>query len=159
MRIGTYCLQKYFCLENLMQYFCFSYLIVYTTMASQTDVSFIPDTPNGPLDEYRKRAKFNWKHLRLIFEDAKLLKLKYSAWDKIEANPLFAKPKHTLSADEQKYRVALQMNEMRSLNLLPPEIEKLSHNEKVCWNVCICLLIHDIHLNKLISDSIFNVYQ
>lgn len=102
-------------------------------MATEPDTAFIPDTPNGPLDEYRKRAKFNWKHLRLIFEDGNLLKLKYMAWRKIDANPLFSKPRQTLSADEQKRRAAIQMNEINALNLAPPEIEKYSYRNRVCF--------------------------
>lgn len=98
-------------------------------MASET--AFIPDTPIGPLDEYRKRAKFNWKQLRLIFEDAAMLKLKYMAWNRIDANPIFSKPRHTLSADEQKHRAAVQMNEIHKLDLAPPEIEKLSYRNRV----------------------------
>lgn len=100
-------------------------------MTSVKDTSFIPDMPSGPLDEYRKRAKFDWKQLRLVFEDENLLRLKYKTWNKIESDPLFAKPRHTLSADEQKYRAAMQMNATNLLKLAPPDVEKMSHRQKV----------------------------
>lgn len=102
-------------------------------MASAKDTSFIPDMPTGPLDEYRKRAKFDWKQLRLIFEDENLLRLKYKTWNKIEADPLFAKPKQTLSADEQKYRAAMQMNATNLLKLAPPDVDKMNHRQKVVF--------------------------
>lgn len=105
-------------------------------MAIIKDTSFIPDMPTGPLDEYRKRAKFDWKQLRLIFEDENLLRLKYKTWNKIESDPLFAKPKHTLSSDEQKYRAALQMNATNLLKLAPPDVEKMSHRLKVICLHC-----------------------
>lgn len=101
-------------------------------MANAKDTSFIPDMPIGPLDEYRKRAKFDWKELRLIFEDENLLRLKYKTWNKMEADPLFAKPKQTLSADQQKYRAAMQMNATNLLKLAPPNVEQMNHREKVC---------------------------
>lgn len=101
-------------------------------MASAKDTSFIPDMPIGPLDEYRKRAKFDWKQLRLIFEEESFLRIKYKTWDKIEADPLFAKPKETLSADQQKYRAAMQMNATNLLKLAPPNVEQMSHRQKVC---------------------------
>lgn len=101
-------------------------------MASVKDTSFIPDMPIGPLDEYRKRAKFDWKELRLIFENENLLRLKYKTWNKMEADPLFAKPKQTLSADQQKYRAAMQMNATNLLSLAPPNVEQMNHSEKVC---------------------------
>lgn len=100
-------------------------------MAVKKDTSFIPDMPTGPLDEYRKRAKFDWKQLRLIFEDESLLRLKYKTWNKIEADPLFAKPRQTPSADEQKYRAAMQMNATNLLKLAPPDVGKMSHRQKV----------------------------
>lgn len=100
-------------------------------MTASPDTSFIPDLPSGPLDVYRKRAKFNWKHLRLIFEEEKLLRLKYNAWNIFESNPLFAKPKQTLIVDEQKHRAAIQMKAINALKLTPPNIDKLSHQEKV----------------------------
>lgn len=100
-------------------------------MTASPNTSFIPDLPSGPLDVYRRKAKFNWKHLRLIFEDEKLLRLKYDAWNTFESDPLFAKSKQTLTADEQKRRAAIQMNAMHKLRLGPPNIDKLSHKEKV----------------------------
>lgn len=45
-------------------------------MSLTVDTSFIPDLPKGPLDTYRSRAKFDWKKLRLIFEDSNSLKIK-----------------------------------------------------------------------------------
>lgn len=103
-------------------------------MASVKDTSFIPNMPNGPLDEYRKRAKFDWKDLRLIFEDENLLRLKYKTWNKMENDPLFAKPKQTPSADEQKYRAAMQMNATNLLKLAPPDVEKMTHRQKVWFS-------------------------
>lgn len=100
-------------------------------MSSVPDMSFIPDVPNGPLDEYRKRTKFEWKKLRYFFEGGELLKLKYMTWDKIESNPLFAKPKQTLPADEQKRIAAIQMNAINDLNLAPPEIENMTYRDRV----------------------------
>lgn len=101
-------------------------------MVATKDMGFIPDMPTGPLDEYRKRAKFNWKALRLIFEEESLLRLKYQTWDKIEADPLFAKPRHTPSADEQKRRAALQMNAMAHLKMTAPDVENMTHRQRVC---------------------------
>lgn len=43
------------------------------------DTSFIPDLPTGGgLAVYRKRANFDWKRLRLIFETEQALRIKVS---------------------------------------------------------------------------------
>jgi len=44
------------------------------------DTSFIPDLPRGPLDTYRNRANFDWKKLRLVFEDENSLRIKVSVF-------------------------------------------------------------------------------
>lgn len=43
---------------------------------SAVDTSFLEDLPKGPLDLYRKQARFNWKRLKLVFEDPEYLKIK-----------------------------------------------------------------------------------
>lgn len=40
------------------------------------NTNFIQDLPPGPLDAYRKNVTFNWKQMKLFFEDAELLKVK-----------------------------------------------------------------------------------
>lgn len=100
-------------------------------MTKAPDTSFIPNVPNGPLDEYRKQAKFCWKELRYLFENGELLRLKYKAWNLIEEHPLFAKPRQTLPMDEQKRIAALQMNAIHDFNLTPPEIEEFGYVGRV----------------------------
>ncbi|KAM8714913.1 hypothetical protein ACLKA7_002029 [Drosophila subpalustris] len=99
-------------------------------MAS-VDTSFIPDLPvSGPLSVYRKRANFDWKRLRLIFEKEQALRVKYNVWRRLENDPLFAHASRTLPMDEQKRLAAMQVNKMKELNLVPKEIESLSFSAK-----------------------------
>uniref|UniRef100_T1GRS1 Uncharacterized protein n=1 Tax=Megaselia scalaris TaxID=36166 RepID=T1GRS1_MEGSC len=91
-------------------------------MSKSVDTSFIPDLPKaGPLSEYRKRAKFDWKDLKLIFEEEQTLKTKYRVWKLLEEDPLFAKSKTSLPTNELKRLAAMQMNHMAKLNLVPDE--------------------------------------
>lgn len=100
----------------------------------QQDTSFIPDLPSGgPLAEYRKRAKFNWKNLRLIFEDATGLKIKYTVWNRLESDPLFRKPSNTESADQQQRIAAMRMNRFTEYQLLPPELHAQDHKTRVSF--------------------------
>ncbi|CAM6006636.1 unnamed protein product [Sphagnum balticum] len=44
---------------------------------SDTELSQIEDLPKGgPLEAYRKTASFNWKKMKLFFEDLELIKYK-----------------------------------------------------------------------------------
>ncbi|XP_034667882.1 peroxisomal acyl-coenzyme A oxidase 3 [Drosophila subobscura] len=95
------------------------------------DTSFIPDLPTGgPLSVYRKRANFDWKRLRLIFEKEQGLRIKYKVWKRLESDPLFAHASRTLPMDEQKRLCAMQVNRMKQLDLVPKEIESLSFSAK-----------------------------
>jgi hypothetical protein len=43
---------------------------------SGSEEPLLKDFPPGPLDEYRKQASFDWKKLKLYFEDEELLRFK-----------------------------------------------------------------------------------
>ncbi|CAO1355326.1 unnamed protein product [Diamesa hyperborea] len=83
---------------------------------------FIPDMPQGPLDEYRKRAKFDWKKLRVYIEGEDNLKVKYMIWNRLENDPMFKRTLTTLPSDEQKRIAAMQVNRVAEKQFLPAEI-------------------------------------
>ncbi len=44
---------------------------------SQSDMAQLEDMPKGgPLEEYRKMCSFDWKKMKLFFEDLDLIKYK-----------------------------------------------------------------------------------
>lgn len=108
----------------------------------EVDTSFIPDLPKGPLCAYRKRAKFDWKRLKLIFEKEQTVRIKYKVWRTLENDPLFAQSQSTLPIDEQKRICALQMNRMKYLDLAPKEIEEKSFSEKTKYLMSINEALH-----------------
>uniref|UniRef100_A0A1B0AH42 Acyl-coenzyme A oxidase n=1 Tax=Glossina pallidipes TaxID=7398 RepID=A0A1B0AH42_GLOPL len=111
-------------------------------MAQNVDTSFIPDLPKGPLCAYRKRVNFDWKHLRLIFENEQSLRIKYKVWKILEHDPLFSQPISTLPTDEQKRICAMQTNRMKQLDLVPKEIEEKSFCEKTKYLMSINEALH-----------------
>ncbi|KAF2895681.1 hypothetical protein ILUMI_10461, partial [Ignelater luminosus] len=90
------------------------------------DTSFIEDLPAGPLDAYRKKAKFDWKKLKLVFEDVNLLKTKLKVWNTLEKDPIFQRPEKGLSTKDQKRIAALQLQKFRKYNLMPNNLQKES---------------------------------
>ncbi|ALC39976.1 CG17544, partial [Drosophila busckii] len=98
---------------------------------NNVDISFIPDLPaGGPLAVYRKRANFDWKRLRLLFETEQGSRIKYNVWSRLENDPLFAHASRTLPMDEQKRLAAMQVNRMKHLQLVPPEVDALDFSRK-----------------------------
>lgn len=75
------------------------------------DTSFIPDLPSGgPLAVYRKRANFDWKRLRLIFEKEQGLRIKVSGW-------LSLRKRTCWNIFQQSYVTAYQIAELWLMSL------------------------------------------
>ncbi|XP_056411008.1 peroxisomal acyl-coenzyme A oxidase 3 isoform X2 [Hyla sarda] len=54
-----------------------------------TSAEVLPDLPHGPLDEYRRKASFNWKDLAMFLEDEDLIAFKNKIFSTLENDPLF----------------------------------------------------------------------
>uniref|UniRef100_A0A1Y1M5H5 Uncharacterized protein n=1 Tax=Photinus pyralis TaxID=7054 RepID=A0A1Y1M5H5_PHOPY len=84
--------------------------------------SFIQDFPPGDLDFYRKQATFNWKKLKLVFEDPQRIKTKNFLWSLFEKESAFKQNNGEPSIEEQKQIVIRQLLAVRSYNVLPADI-------------------------------------
>lgn len=84
-------------------------------------MAVIPEFPPGPLDRYRKLASFDWKHLKLIVEDEKILQFKMKIWNALENDPLFHHLQYTPNLDEQRRLTIQRMYKIEELDLLPFE--------------------------------------
>ncbi|XP_013777945.1 peroxisomal acyl-coenzyme A oxidase 3-like [Limulus polyphemus] len=63
----------------------------------------LPDFPPGPLHEYRQKASFNWRKMKVLMEGEDMIRVKFKVWKSLEADPLFAHtPTEELS--REKYR-------------------------------------------------------
>jgi acyl-CoA oxidase len=98
------------------------------------DTSFIPDLPSGPLSEYRNRANFDWKKLRIFFEGENALRIKYMVWNRLEKDPLFRHSPVTLPVDEQKKLAAIQVKRVGEHKFLPEELNTADYKRKVWFS-------------------------
>lgn len=98
-------------------------------MAEQ-GTSIIPNLPSGPLDEYRRKASFDWKTLKLVFEDPEMFQLKIKVWETLRTDHLFHHLPVTLSSDEQKRRAALQLVKFHQFRFYNDEIMKKPYKKK-----------------------------
>lgn len=104
------------------------------------DTSMVPDLPSntGPLNEYRKLAKFNWKLLRVYFEGEERLKAKYAIWNRLQTEELFQRTGVTPSVDEQKKLAAMRMKRVIEIGFLPDEIKNAPYQSRVSFNkICV----------------------
>ncbi|KAF5278462.1 hypothetical protein FQA39_LY05951 [Lamprigera yunnana] len=92
---------------------------------SHEDLSYIEDLPSGtPLDHYRKQASFNWKKLKLVFEDSERIKTKLHVW-KILKNDNAFKNNGEYTCAEQIRISAMQLYSLRKHKFLPDNIQSV----------------------------------
>ncbi|PRD29132.1 UNVERIFIED_CONTAM: Peroxisomal acyl-coenzyme A oxidase 3 [Trichonephila clavipes] len=87
-----------------------------------TKVTF-EDFPPGPLDEYRKKASFDWKKMKFALEGEDVAKYQAHIWKRLEADPLF----HRTMTEELKWQEDHHISYKRikrvdSFKLLPEEL-------------------------------------
>ncbi|KAK9729818.1 Acyl-CoA oxidase [Popillia japonica] len=123
------------------------------------DTSFIEDLPRGPLDHYRSQANFDWKKLKLVFEEPDFLKVKLNVWRTLEKDPLFQRPAITPTTDEQKRITALQFHQYCKYNFLPPDAQNLPYKRKTKYmmtvNEAIAVCFPDVSVKYAIGVSLF----
>ncbi|KPJ19117.1 Peroxisomal acyl-coenzyme A oxidase 3 [Papilio machaon] len=78
-----------------------------------------PDLPAGPLDVYRKKATFDWRRMKLVYDNLETLKLKNDIWNFMRENPLFRHREATPSLDEQRHITTKRMYAIYSQNFIP----------------------------------------
>ena len=117
-----------------------------------TDTSFIPDVPDKPgsLTDYRKKAKFDWKTLRVYIEGEDVLRAKYAVWNQLEHEPLFKNPVSTESCDNQKKLAALRMKKVIEMKFLPEEMKQAAYQKRVKIKT-FC-----VPLNQNFDENFFN---
>lgn len=77
------------------------------TPGSEADIDvmnlpLMKDFPPGPLDEYRKRASFDWKQMRLFMDGEDVIRFKNKIWSTMEKDPLFCKSLDTIPIEKQR---------------------------------------------------------
>ncbi|XP_051170139.1 peroxisomal acyl-coenzyme A oxidase 3-like [Leptopilina boulardi] len=70
----------------------------------------LTDLPTGPLDDYRKRASFNWKSLKVHLEGEENVRLQAKLWNLIRSHREFRKSKNSLSLNETRRKCINQLN-------------------------------------------------
>ncbi|XP_053200802.1 peroxisomal acyl-coenzyme A oxidase 3-like [Panonychus citri] len=63
----------------------------------------LPDWPKGPLDEWRSRATFDWKMMKLVLEGDYVIRYKNQIWSMLRSDPVFHQnPWDEYSRDEER---------------------------------------------------------
>lgn len=101
---------------------------------ADSSLDFIPDLPQGPLDEYRNLSPaVNWKRLKMYLEGEECVRVKYRTFKIMESQPLFERA-HNPTVDEQRRIAAVQMMKLIDHNIFPPEIYAMNFKPRVIYD-------------------------
>ena len=82
----------------------------------------MPDWPSGPLDEYRKRASFDWRRMKLMLETEDGIRIKQHVFKTLQNDPLFERtPWEEPTRDEERKKVVQRMKKIIEYNFLTEE--------------------------------------
>ncbi|KAG8178396.1 hypothetical protein JTE90_005288 [Oedothorax gibbosus] len=94
----------------------------YLGIMDYTQIQF-QDFPPGPLDEYRKKATFDWKSLKFALEGEDISKYQLYIWKVLEADPLFQRSVTEELRWQEDHHITHQRSiRISHLNLLPVEL-------------------------------------
>lgn len=88
-----------------------------------------PDLPTGRLDEHRNKASFNWRRMKLAYEDLDSMIMKNEVWSFMSKHPLFQHPNASLTLDEERHLTTKRMYVLFNENFIP--MEKIVMNPRV----------------------------
>ncbi|KAL0842466.1 hypothetical protein ABMA28_014562 [Loxostege sticticalis] len=89
---------------------------------------YFPDLPTGRLDEYRKKASFDWRRMKLVYDDLDCIDLKHRMWKFMENNPVFKHADKSVTLDEERHLAVKRMYSLHNETFLP--IEKIVMNPR-----------------------------
>ncbi|XP_028130693.1 peroxisomal acyl-coenzyme A oxidase 3 isoform X1 [Diabrotica virgifera virgifera] len=117
------------------------------------------DLPVGPLTPYRRLSKFDWRKLKLFFEDAEMLKVQIQVWKTLEADPLFQRPRVEISTDEKQRMAALQLKKYIDYNFVNPDINKVPYKKRtriqLACNQAIAVTFPDVSIKLALGQGLF----
>lgn len=116
----------------------------------------LPDWPQGPLTEYRKKATFDWRQMRIMLEGEDVVTFKAKMWNVLEKDPLFnRKPWEELSRQEYRKLTFLRMSKLIEYDFLNEEDFIENPNLAPAVSQCIGQIDWSLAMKKFMSHEYF----
>ncbi|XP_076452929.1 LOW QUALITY PROTEIN: peroxisomal acyl-coenzyme A oxidase 3-like [Babylonia areolata] len=84
-------------------------------------LEYMKDPKPGPLDNYRKRASFDWKLMRIFLDGEDIIRFKNKVWSTLEKDPLFSRGFSTPSLEEQRKLSFQRVRRLYEYDFLPED--------------------------------------
>jgi acyl-CoA oxidase len=128
-------------------------------MAAKTDaelVRLLPDWPQGPLTEYRRRATFDWRKMKVLLDGEEVTKFKAQVWAVLEQDPLFNRPPwEELSRAEYRKLTFLRMRRLMEYDFLNEDDFIMNPSLAPAVSQCIGQIDWSVAMKKFMSHEYF----
>lgn len=119
-------------------------------------ISLLPDWPQGPLTEFRKRATFDWRKMRVLLEGEDVVLFKAKVWNCLEKDPLFNRPPwEELSREEFRKLTFLRIHKLIEYDFLNEEDFIENPNLAPAVSQCIGQIDWSLAMKKFMSHEYF----
>uniref|UniRef100_A0A6G1SML4 Acyl-coenzyme A oxidase n=1 Tax=Aceria tosichella TaxID=561515 RepID=A0A6G1SML4_9ACAR len=116
----------------------------------------LPDWPQGPLTEYRRRASFDWRQMRVLLDGEDVAKFKAKVWAILERDPLFNRPPwEEMSRDEYRKLTFLRIRRLIEFDFLNEDDFIMNPNLAPAVSQCIGQIDWSMGMKKFMSHEYF----
>ncbi|XP_003737239.1 peroxisomal acyl-coenzyme A oxidase 3 [Galendromus occidentalis] len=130
-------------------------MVIAPENASLTPIDqVLRDVPcGGPLSEYRKKASFDWKRLKVLLESEAIVRLKAKVYDRLEQDPLFTKTPGEDRSDllEKRRKTFMQLKRLVEYRFFTEEEFFENPTLSAALNNCIGSLDWSLCLKKVLA--------
>lgn len=116
----------------------------------------LPDWPQGPLSEYRRRASFDWRKMKILLDSEEVVVFKAKVWEVLEKDSLFNRvPWEELTRDEYRKLTFLRIRRLIEFDFLNEEDFIMSPNLAPAVSQCIGQIDWSLAMKKFMSHEYF----
>lgn len=116
----------------------------------------LPDWPEGPLSEHRRRATFDWRKMKVLLDGEDVTAFKAKVWGVLEKDPLFnRRPWEELSRDEYRKLTFLRIRRLIEYDFLDEEGFIMNPNLAPAVSQCIGQIDWSLAMKKFMSHEYF----
>lgn len=116
----------------------------------------LPDWPEGPLSDYRRRATFDWRQMKVLLDGEDVVTFKAKVWNILEKDPLFnRKPWEEPTREEYRLLTFLRIRKLIEFDFLNEEDFIMNPNLAPAVSQCIGQIDWSLAMKKFMSHEYF----
>lgn len=130
--------------------------MAYNKEVSDQVKRYLPEWPQGPLSDYRRRATFDWRKMKILLDTEEVVVFKAKVWEILEKDPLFNRPPwEEMTRDEYRKLTFLRIRRLIEFDFLNEEDFIMNPNMAPAVSQCIGQIDWSLAMKKFMSHEYF----